>query len=74
MSEDIIINKSLLTTPIFISHGDKDEVLPIKIFDQSCDLLRKNKFKYESHKLEGDTHTISPNAINLLQKFIKKIL
>ena len=72
--EDITINKLLSETPIFISHGDKDEVLPIKFFKQACDFLNKNKITHESYKLEGDPHTISPKAINLLQKFIKKNL
>jgi phospholipase/carboxylesterase len=74
MREDIIINQSLIKTPIFISHGDRDDVLPIKVYDRACNFLKKNKILFESHKLEGDVHTISPNAINLLQKFIKKNL
>ena len=74
MREDIITNLSLLNTPIFISHGDSDEVLPIKVYEQACNFLKKNKLSYESYKLNGDTHTISDNAINLLQKFIKKNL
>ena len=74
MREDIITNKSLLKTPIFISHGVSDEVLPIRVYEQACNFLKKNKILYESYELEDDTHTISPKAINLLQKFIKKNL
>jgi len=74
MTEDIVTNKSLIKTPIFISHGDSDDVLPIKVYEQACNFLKKNKLLYESYKLKGDTHMISPNAINLLQKFIKKNL
>ena len=74
ISEEDITNQSLLKTPIFISHGDKDEVLPINMFENSCNFLKKNKLIYESHKLYGDTHTISPKAIKLSQKFIKKNL
>ena len=74
MTEDIVTNKSLIKTPIFISHGDSDDVLPIKVYEQACNFLQKNKLLYESYKLKGDTHMISPNAINLLQKFIKKNL
>ena len=72
MTEENIVNKTLLKTPIFISHGDNDDVLPIENYEQSCNFLKKNKLLYESHILPGDTHTISPKAINLLQKFIKK--
>ena len=31
-----------------------------------------NDYLYESHLIKGDTHTISPNTIDLFQKFIKK--
>ena len=68
--EDIITR----TPGRFISHGDSDDVLPIKVYEQACNFLKKNKLLYESYKLKNDTHTISPNAINLLQKFIKKNL
>ena len=74
ISKDIITNQSLLKTPIFISHGGRDNVLPIKVYEQSCNFLNKNKLVFESYKLDNDTHTISPKAINLLQKFIKKNL
>ena len=65
-------NISLQETPIFISHGSEDDVLPISNFNESIQYLRNNNYKFESHLLEGDTHTISPNTINLFQKFIKK--
>ncbi len=67
-----IFNSYLLNTPIFISHGDKDDVLPISNFNSSVEYLKKNRFNYESHIIKGDTHIISSNTINLLQKFIKK--
>ena len=74
LSEKTIINQSLLKTPIFISHGDLDEVLSINVFERSCIFLKKNKLQYESYKLESDTHSISPKAIYLLKKFIKKTM
>ena len=69
-----ITNKYLLQTPIFISHGNQDDVLPVKNFFKSCEYLEENKIIFEKHLLEGDTHTISPKAIDLLQKFVKKNL
>jgi|TARA_B110000438_G_scaffold253335_1_gene258875 phospholipase/carboxylesterase len=74
MSEDLVINQSLFKTPLFISHGDQDEVLPIKVFYTACSFLKKQNLDHEQHVLIGDTHTISPEAIKLLQKFIKKNL
>ena len=74
MEDCNISNFNFLQTPFFISHGDKDEVLPIKNFYNSCEFLKKNKFNFEEHLLKGDSHTISSEAIDLLQKFIKKNL
>jgi len=74
MSEHIDLNDSLQSTPIFISHGNRDKVLPIKAFDLACKYLQKNKLLFEHHALEHDAHVISDEAINLLQKFIKKNL
>jgi phospholipase/carboxylesterase len=72
--ECAIKNINFLSTPLFISHGDKDSVLPVENFYRSCDFLKENKFNYESYLLKGDSHTISPETIALLQKFIKKNL
>ena len=69
-----ISNKYVLQTPIFISHGDQDDVLPVTNFYQSKTYLEKNNCLFEAHEIKDDTHTISPKAINLLQEFIKKHL
>tara|TARA_Y100001970_G_scaffold212373_1_gene259355 strand:+ start:244 stop:924 length:681 start_codon:yes stop_codon:yes gene_type:complete len=79
LSGRIMTNKSptnliFLKTPLFISHGDNDDVLDIDNFFNSCNYLKKNNFLFEKHLLKGDSHTISPKAIDLLQKFIKKNL
>ena len=68
ISEKKIMNSTFLKTPIFISHGILDEVIPINIFDDSCAFLEKNKMLFESHKLQYDTHTISNQTITLFQK------
>ena len=65
-------NTFLQETPIFISHGSNDDVLPISNFKESVEYLQSYNYQSESHLIEGDTHTISPNTINLFQKFIKK--
>ena len=74
MKENTINNSVLQQTPIFISHGERDEVIPIKSFHNSIDYLSANKCNFESHILPLDEHNISPEAIILLQNFIKKIL
>ena len=74
MHESPITNLNLLKTPIFISHGDNDDVLPIINFERSVKHLKNNQCNFESHIIKGDTHTISNFTINLLQNFIKKYL
>jgi len=72
LPKNIIKNKYLLKTPLFLSHGDQDEILDKKYYYNSCELLEKNKFIFEKHLITGDQHTISLKAIELLQEFIKK--
>jgi len=74
MEKTNINNKLLKQTPIFISHGDQDDVLHVTNFYQSKTYLQNNNYLFEAHEIKGDTHTISPKAITLLQKFIKKYL
>ena len=70
----ILSNKHFKESPIFISHGKIDEIIPISYYYKSCEFLKRNFFKFENHLLENDTHTISLKAIEFLQKFIKKNL
>lgn len=74
MNNQTIENPILQKTPIFISHGEKDEVISISSFHEAKDYLNSNKCTFESHILPQDAHNISPETINLLQNFIKKIL
>ena len=74
MKEDPIKNSILKETPILILHGEQDEVIPIKSFYKSVKYLSANKCNLESHALPADGHNISPEAITLLQNFLKKIL
>ncbi len=68
------LNKILQKTPIFISHGSQDNILPVVNFDKSINYLKKNNYSYESHLIDDDKHTISLKTINLFQEFIKKII
>ena len=74
MREDPIINSILKKIPIFILHGEQDEVIPIQGYYKSIEFLSANKCHFESHTIPSDGHNISPEAITLLQNFIKKIL
>ena len=65
-------NKFFLKTPIFISHGGQDTVLPVFNYIESIEVLKNYNYNYENYLLEKDEHTISQETITFLQSFIKK--
>ena len=65
-------NKVFLKTPIFISHGAQDAVLPISNYNESLEVLKKYNYNYENYLIESDEHTMSQETITLFQNFIKK--
>ena len=72
ISREFVPKNSFLETPIFISHGELDNVLPVSNFNQSVEILKKYNFKFVSHLLPNDEHTMSQETITLFQNFIKK--
>ena len=65
-------NNAFLKTPIFISHGGQDVVLPISNYNESVQVLKKYKYNFENYLIEKDVHTMSQQTIALFQNFIKK--
>ena len=65
-------NNKLLKTPIFISHGGQDAVLPISNYNESIEILKNLNYNYENYLIEKDEHTMSQETITLFQNFIKK--
>ena len=54
ISREFVPKNSFLETPIFISHGGLDNVLPVSNFNQSVEILKNYNFKFESHLLPND--------------------
>ena len=65
-------NNAFLKTPIFISHGAQDTVLPISNYNESLEVLKKYNYNYENYLIESDEHTMSQETIAFFQNFIKK--
>ena len=65
-------NNAFLKTPIFISHGGQDAVLPVSNYNESIEVLKNYNYNYENHLIEKDEHTMSQETITLFQNFIKK--
>ena len=66
------VKKLFSRTPVLVVHGDQDTILDPKYYEESCHILKKEGFYFESHLLEGVGHTISLHMIQLIQNFIKK--
>ena len=66
-------NNAFLKTPIFISHGGHDAVLPISNYNDSVQVLKNYNYNFENYLIEKDGHTMSQETITIFQNFIKKI-
>tara|TARA_Y100001935_G_scaffold184368_1_gene152959 strand:+ start:172 stop:846 length:675 start_codon:yes stop_codon:yes gene_type:complete len=65
-------NNMFLKTPIFISHGGQDSVLPVSNYNDSLKVLKNYNYNFENYLIEKDEHTMSQETITFLQNFIKK--
>ena len=65
-------NNMFLKTPIFISHGEQDSVLPVSNYNDSLKVLKNYNYNFENYLIEKDEHTMSQETITFLQNFIKK--
>ena len=65
-------NNAFLKTPIFISHGGHDAVLPISNYNDSVQVLKNYNYNFENYLIEKDEHTMSQETIALFKNFIKK--
>ena len=65
-------NNAFLKTPIFISHGAQDAVLPISNYNESIEVLKNFNYNYKNYLIEKDEHTMSQETITLFQNFVKK--
>ena len=65
-------NELFEKTPVFISHGGQDHVIPLNNYERSLEILKESKFNFEHHLIENDEHTMSEETITLFQNFVKK--
>ncbi len=63
------INKS----PLLLIHGLEDQILPYQFSSRSEKILKKAGFDVECHLLKNTKHLITPEAIDIAGKFLKKI-
>ena len=65
-------NNAFLKTPIFISHGGQDTVLPVSNYNESIEVLKNYNYNFENYLIEKDEHIMSQETITFFQNFIKK--
>ena len=70
-SEDCEI-KYFIKTPILIIHGDQDNVLEPKYFEEARKILQNYSFLFDSYLMKNEEHTISAETLKLTKNFIKK--
>lgn len=62
------------TTPVYFSHGEQDDVIPLDYARQSCKLLKDNGFDVVMHTQAELAHTMNAETANRLGRWIDKIL
>lgn len=73
VDETLDFNEVNLQTPVFMAHGNLDNVVPIMAGDVAANLLRHKKFKL-SYKRYQMTHNVSPDELKEVALFIKSCL
>lgn len=63
------INKS----PLLLIHGIEDPILPYQFSYRSEKMLKKSGFDVETHLLSNTKHVITPEAIEIAEKFLQRI-
>ena len=64
--------KNFVKTPILIVHGDQDNVLEPKYFEEAGVILTNSGFLFDSYLIKNEGHTISTEMMKLAKNFIKK--
>ena len=68
--ENNLFNK----TPLMIIHGDNDEVVHPKYYEQACQIAKSSGFLFDHHLIKGEGHTVSLKILQIVQNFIIKYM
>jgi phospholipase/carboxylesterase len=60
--------------PIFLAHGDKDEILPLDYATSTRKHLEDAHYKVEWHLYEGMGHSVWPEEIEDISAWLQKVL
>ena len=68
-----ILKPNVNKSPLLLIHGIDDPILPYQFSSRSEKMLKQANFDVECHLLKDTKHVITPEAIDIAGKFIKKI-
>ena len=61
-------------SPVCFIHGTEDTILPYQFSQRGYKMLKKAGFETELHILDDTKHIITPEAMKIAEKFLKKYL
>lgn len=60
--------------PVFLFHGDQDEMVPPESMPGAATVLRRCGFEVSTHVMAGTGHGIAPDGLTLALSFMRKCL
>ena len=70
---DEILKSNINKSPLLLIHGLDDPILPYQFSSRSEKMLKQAGFNVECHLLKDTKHIITPEAIDIAGRFIKRI-
>ena len=57
-------------SPVLVVHGDKDDIIKVHRFEETCQILEKSGYNIEKHLIKNMGHTINYNVIEICKNFV----
>lgn len=74
LKPDALDNETLSRPPVFLFHGDQDEMVPPESMPGAVTALRRCGFEVSTHVMVGTGHGIAPDGLTLALSFMRKCL
>ena len=72
LSNEKKTNTVFAETPLLLMHGDSDDVVSPKYFNEAAKIAELNKFFIEKYLIKDQSHSISLKLLQIVQKFLQK--
>lgn len=72
LSAETLTDDTQVRMPIFLAHGDQDDVVPINALPEAVQALQDAEFKdVYAHVMEGTGHGIAPDGLGVALAFLR---